>query len=570
MNRSTLSQHVEALEGRLLAGSLSRRQFVKLATAVGGMSAIDAAAAADRASMVATNQRARQATLRKEYDYIVCGSGSSGSVVARRLAENPDVHVLLLEAGGTDDISTVIFASSYPLIRFQELFWRFDAAPELDLNHRAIVQMMGKVMGGGSSVNTMVWARGHKSDFDHWAQVSKDPSWGYANALRLYRKAEDWQGASDPERRGRDGPVWVQTAQAPCPLAPAMLRSAASAGIPTFADHNGEMMEGDGGAALANLIVKDGRRRNMAVSYLYPIMHQPNLTVLTAATVHRVDLVGRTAVGVTFEWRGETRRALAARETVLSMGAFNSPRTLMLSGIGDQDELRRLDLPVVQHLPGVGRNFQDHTLVATCLWEGPGGLTPNNNKAEATLFWKSDASLIAPDIQPFLIEVPHLSEKHAQYSVPNAWSLSPSIIRPRSRGHFRLRSTNPNDGVDLHWNPIGDPEEMRVLKFATALCREIGNGPDMREFAKRELLPGPIYHQNIEEFIRNGVTSYGHASCTAKMGYDISSVVDSDLRVHGIEKLRVVDGSIMPTITTGNTMAPCVLIGENAAEKMRA
>lgn len=548
--------------------SFNRREFINAATVMGGISVAVASGMADKAMAITANQSALRAALKPEYDYIVCGSGAAGSVVARRLAENPDNDVLLLEAGGSDDISTVVLAASYPLVRFPELFWRFQGQPEAGLNGRGMVQLMGKVMGGGSSVNTMVWARGHKTDFDGWAEATGDSSWGYENALRLYRKAEDWQGAPDPLRRGKGGPVWVQTAQNPCPLAPAMLAAAAAAGIPTFEDHNGAMMEGDGGASLANLIVKDGHRRNMPVDYLYPVMDQPNLTILTAALVHKVDLAGRKAVGVTFEWQGALRTVRAARETILSMGAFNTPRTLMLSGIGDEAELRRLGIPVVVHLPGVGQNFQDHSLVATCLWEGPENLTPNNNKAEATFFWKSHSEAPAP--QPFLIEVPHLTEKHVGYAVPHAWSLSPSIIRPTSRGHFRLRSTSPTDGVDLTWNPIGDPEEMRILKFSTELCREIGNSPEMREFARRELLPTPIYKDNLEDFIRNGVTSYGHATCTARMGRDAMSVVDGDLKVHGIDNLRIADGSVMPRITSGNTMAPCVLIGENAAEKLQA
>ena len=560
----------DALEAQAMRGSIDREQFVAVATKLGEITAAAAAGMADKAIAVGENQRWQQESLRDRYDYIVCGSGSSGSVVARRLAEDPDVTVLLLEAGGSDDLSSIIFASSYPVVRFNELFWQYNVKPAADINGRSLVQLMGKVLGGGSSVNTMVWARGHQADFDAWALASGDQAWNYANALRLYRKAEDWQGMPDAGRRGSGGPVWVQTAQNPCPLATAMLEGAALAGIPTFDDHNGSMMEGSGGAALANLIVKDGRRRNMPTSYLYPVMDQANLTVLTAATVQRVKIVAKQAVGVEFEWRGSTISVNASREIVLSMGAFNTPRTLMLSGIGDEAELKRLGIEVEVHLPGVGQNFQDHTLVGTCLWEAPQAFKPNNNKAEATFFWKSDSRATAPDIQPFLIEVPHLTEKHASYAVPNAWSLSPSIIRPKSRGRLKLRSASPSGTIDLDWNPLGDPDEMRILRFATELCREIGNSSAMRPFAKREILPGSIYRTDLADFIRNGVTSYGHASCTAKMGRDAMSVVDGDLRVYGISNLRIADGSVMPDITTGNTMAPCVLIGELAAEKIRS
>jgi choline dehydrogenase len=204
------------------------------------------------------------------------------------------------------------------------------------------------------------------------------------------------------------------------------------------------------------------------------------------------------------------------------------------------------------------------------MWEPPEPLMPRNNKAEATFFWKSESGMTAPDMQPFLIEVPHASDVHAAKAVPSAWSIAPAIIRPQSRGQLRLRSTAPDDDIDLFWNPLGDPEEMRVLKRATDLCREVGNSRAMRPFVKREVMPGPLEDTAMEEFIRNGAVSYGHATCTAKMGRDAWSVVDADLKVYGVGNLRIADGSIMPNITLGNTMAPCVLIGERLAQIVKA
>lgn len=560
---------LDALEAQLMVGRLDRRGFIRMAGAL-GTTALTAMTLADKALAIGANQAELRRELRPRYDYIVCGSGSSGSVVARRLAEDPNVQVLLLEAGGAADAPSILNPAVWYTNIGGPLDWGFKTVPRPALNNRSIAMPMGKAIGGGSSINATVWARGHKNDYDHWAREAGDPAWGYRHVLEIYKRIEDWQGEPDPERRGKGGLVFMQPAPDPSPLAPAMVQACASVGIPGFADHNGVMMEGPGGAAVANLCVKDGRRRNVPSHYLYPIMDQANLTILTQALVHKLTLDGKKVTGVEVEWDGQVRKIGAAREVVLSTGAINTPRILMLSGIGDAAELKRLGIPVVANLPGVGRNFQDHTMVAACMWEPPEGLPPRNNSAEATFFWKSDPKLDTPDLQPFQIEIPFSSEITSKRAVPTAWTIGPGIVRPKSRGHLRLKSSDPRGDVEVHANVLEHPDDMAAMRKAVALCREIGNSAPMKPFVKREVMPGPIKGKELDNFIRDAAVSYFHATCTAKMGTDKMSVVDAKLRVYGIENLRIADGSIMPRITTGNTMAPCVIIGERLSEILLA
>jgi len=312
------------------------------------------------AERVRTNQQRLRSEVKPYYDFIVCGSGSSGSVVARRLAENPDVDVLLIEAGGNDDVRSVMEANQWPLNLGSERDWGFIDQPKPHINGRAMPLSMGKVVGGGSSINAMAWARGHRNDWDFFAKEADDSSWSYASVLNLYRRMEDWHGAPDPDYRGSGGPVFVQSAPDPNPIAPAMVEGARSVGIPTFESHNGRMMEGTGGAALIELRAREGRRLSAFRTYTFPFMDRPNLTVLTDALVTRVMLDGSRATGVNIVYGGRTQRIGARLEVVLSLGAMHTPKVLMLSGIGDATELRKLGIPVVQHLPGVGQNFQDH------------------------------------------------------------------------------------------------------------------------------------------------------------------------------------------------------------------
>jgi choline dehydrogenase len=517
------------------------------------------------------NQQKLTAELKQRYDFIVCGSGSSGSVVARRLAENAEVSVLLLEAGGTDDMPSIMEAAQWPLNIGSERDWAFMGQPSPHLNGRSIPLNMGKVVGGGSSINLMAWARGHKNDWDFFAAEARDAAWSYESVLNIYRHIEDWHGAPDPRYRGTGGPVFVQAPSDPNPVAPAMLEGARSVGIPTFQSQNGLMMEGDGGAAIMDLRVRNGMRQSVFRSYAFPYMDRPNLTVLCHALVTRLIMSGKRAGGVEIIHGGKVQRIAAGVEVVLSLGAINTPKVLMLSGIGDQAELKRLEIPCVQHLPGVGKNFQDHVGFG-CVWEYPQPLPPRNNMAEATYFWKSGPDLDTPDLQTCQGEVPFCSaETAAQFSPPaGSWTLLAGVVRPKSRGRIRLTGANPRDPIEIDANTLAHPDDMKAAVACVELCREIGNSGPLRRFVKREVMPGNLKGAALENFIRDAASSYWHQTCTAKMGHDAMSVVDGSLKVHGIDNLRIADGSIMPRVTTGNTMAPCVVIGERAGEILKA
>jgi choline dehydrogenase len=520
---------------------------------------------------VRINQQKLAAELKSHYDFIVCGSGSSGSVVARRLAENPEVSVLLLEAGGSDDVPSVMEAGQWPLNLGSERDWGFKDHPNPHLNGRSIPLSMGKVLGGGSSINVMAWARGHKNDWDFFAQEADDPTWSYESVLNIYRRIEDWHGAPDPSYRGAGGPVFVQPAPDPSPIAPAMVEGARSAGIPTFESHNGRMMESGGGASILDVRIHNGKRLSAFRSYTFPYMDRPNLTVLTAALVTRVTLEGKRATGVEIAYDGKSIRIGAGSEVVLSLGAIHTPKVLMQSGIGDRSELQRLGIHAVQHLPGVGQNFQDHFGIG-CIWEYQQPLAPRNNAGEATFFWKSNPALDTPDLQTCQVEVPLCSaETAARFNPPAvSWTLYGGVVRPKSRGRIRLTGPNPYDPVQIEANMLSHPDDMKAAVACVELCRDIGNSAPLRPYTRREVMPGNLKGAELEHFIRDAADTYHHQTCTAKMGRDSLSVVDAHLKVYGIDNLRIADGSIMPRVMTGNTMAACIVIGERAGQILRA
>src|SRR6266403_5370109 len=522
------------------------------------------------AERVRANQQKLTADLKPHYDFIVCGSGSSGSVVARRLAENAKVSVLLLEAGGSDDMPNIMEAGQWPQNLGSERDWAFVAQPNPHLHGRSIPLNMGKVLGGGSRINVMVWARGHKNDWEFFAAEARDPAWSHESVLNIYRRIEEWHGATDPAYRGTGGPVFVQPAPDPNPVAPAMVEGARSVGIPTFQSQNGLMMEGEGGASIMDLRVRAGMRQSVFRSYTFPYMDRPNLTVLCHALVTRLVMSGKRASGVEIVHDGKVQRIAAGAEVVLSLGAIHTPKVLMLSGIGDQTELQRLGIPVVQHLPGVGDNFQDHFGIG-CVWEYQQPLTLRHNMGEATFFWKSNPGLDTPDLQTCQVEVPFsTAETAAKFNPPAAsWTLFGGVVRPKSRGQIRLTGPNPDDPVQIEANTLSHPDDLKAAIACVEVCREIGNSTPLRPFTKREVMPGNLRGAALEDFVRDATATYFHQTCTAKMGRDSMSVVDAQLKVYGIENLCIADGSIMSRVTTGNTMAPCIIIGERAAEALR-
>jgi choline dehydrogenase len=525
---------------------------------------------ADFAEKVRVNQQMLRAKSKSNYDFIICGSGPAGSVVARRLAENPDVSVLLLEAGGSDDVPEVMNPAQWARNLGSERDWAFLAQPNSHLNGRSIPLSMGKVLGGGSSINVMVWARGHKNDWEHFAELSGDPGWGYHSVLGIYRRAENWQGAHDPVRRGVGGPVYVEPASNPQPIALAMVEAVRSLGMPSFDSPNGEMMEGRGGVAVSDLIIRDGQRSSVFRDYVYPRLDQPNLTVLTHTLVTKLIFTGSTAVGVEVIQDGKTRRYEADQEVILSLGAINTPKVLLQSGIGPQDDLKRHGIQVIQHLPGVGQNHQDHVSF-NCIFEYREPQAMGNGGGEATLYWKSDPSLDRPDMFYCQLQFPVPSAETAALGVPDfGWTMFPGLAHPKSRGSLRLSGPKVSDPILIDANTLSHPDDLKAAISNIEFCRQIGSNSAFNKLVRREAIPGNLSPGQMENFARNAAVTYWHQCGTAKMGRDPMSVVDSRLKVYGVEKLRIADASIMPEITSGNTMAPCVVIGERAAEMVKA
>ncbi|WP_249998562.1 GMC family oxidoreductase [Actinoplanes sp. M2I2] len=503
-----------------------------------------------------------------EFDVIVCGAGSAGSTVAGLLATYPSLRVLLLEAGPDDADERVSDPDRWPENLGSERDWGYLTEPSRQVADRRLFYSMGKGLGGGSSINVGVWSRGHRTDWDDLARISADERWNYRSILETYRRLETWRGSPDPDRRGMRGPIHVQPAQPTHPFFSAMLAGAEAAGLRRFDSPNGELAEQGAGCAVRDEIVEDGQRRSPYQTLVVPRLHQPNLTVLTGTLITRVLFEGSTAVGVEVVSGGRVVRYRATREVVLSLGAVQTPKILMQSGLGPAAHLEDRGITVRGDLPGVGANLDDHLLFG-CVWGAGESELPPPPRAQAVCFWGSDGRPESPQFVMYSGASAFMSpEAETRYGRPDPAFTFLLGMRLRSRGSVRLGADSSSPPV-IETGFFEDPDDVRDAVAAYRFAAEIGQSQPMGPYRGSRAIPGPVSDAEVATYLRHAASTFWHQCGTARIGTDERAVVDSELRVRGFDNLRVADASVLPRVTSGNTMAPCVAIGARAAELIK-
>ncbi|MEJ8855615.1 GMC family oxidoreductase N-terminal domain-containing protein [Variovorax robiniae] len=533
----------------------------------------------------------------REFDYVIVGAGSAGCVLAGRLSEDPNVTVCLLEAG-PKDTSVLIhapmgLAAGIPL---GKNIYKFETVPQPGLNGRKGFQPRGKTLGGSSSVNAMVYCRGHRWDYDHWASLG-NPGWDYASVLPYFKRAENSECIGGNEYRGVGGPLNVAYLRSPSPLNDAFLAACEQTGVPRNPDYNGAEQEG---CWPSQVTQKNGERCSAAKAYVTPNLGRPNLTVITDAMVSRIGFEGKRAVSVQF-LQGKGNQAVAAavrvrREVLLSSGAYGSPQVLMLSGVGPAAELRKHGIPVVHDLPGVGQNLQDH-ITANLVWRthdanatfgvsARGGMNIikgimewrkkrtgliTSNVAESGAFYRTRDDQEVPAFELELV-VGIVDDHNRKTHLGHGYSLHVTLARPKSRGQVSLASTDPAVPMQIDPKYFSHPEDMPLMVEGTRKALNIMDAPALAPYRGAMLFPiDKNSDADIERELRRSADTEYHPAGTCRMGpaSDPMSVVDSELRVHGLTGIRVVDASIMPTLIGGNTNAPTIMIGERASDFIR-
>jgi choline dehydrogenase len=524
----------------------------------------------------------------ESFDFIVVGAGSAGSVLADRLSADGLSRVLVLEYGGEDNSIFIRMPSALSIPMNNPRYnWGYVSEPEPNLNGRRIGVPRGKVIGGSSSINGLVYVRGNPLDFDRWEEEGA-AGWAYRNVLPYFRRAETREEGGD-EYRGDSGPLRTRYGRLGNPLYRTFIDSAIEAGYPATSDINGYRQEGFG---RLDMTVHEGRRWSAADAYLKPAMNRPNLLVRIRSLATQVIFEGRRAVGVRYRQDGIERIALAAREVILSGGPINSPQLLKLSGIGPGDELQANGIGVINDLPGVGENLQDHlefyfqvasrqpiTLFSSIglwarsligiRWLMTGDGLGSTNHFEACGFIRSRAGVKYPDIQYHFLPLAAAYDG-STLAKEHGFQAHVGPMRSKSRGSVKLRSPDPLDQPRIAFNYMSHEDDWAEMRASVRLTREIFGQKPFDAYRGREILPGALVQSDdeIDAFIRDKVETAYHPSCSCRMGRadDPFAVVDPETKVRGVERLRVVDSSIMPSITTGNLNAPTIMIGEKAAD----
>lgn len=516
------------------------------------------------------------------FDYVVVGAGSGGCVVAARLTE-AGARVLLLEAGGPDEMREIHIPAAFPKLFRSPLDWNYETEPQEHLNGRRLYWPRGKMLGGSSSINAMIYIRGHRSDYDGWAALG-NRGWSYEDVLPYFRRAEDFEDGAN-EYHGAGGPLHVENRRYTHEICDAITRGFEALGYPRNDDFNGPEQEGVG---RYHVTQKNGARHSTATAYLRPALARGgpgHLEARTGALVTRVQIDDGRATGVTYRDEAGEHKVRASRGVVLAAGAITSPHLLMLSGVGERAMLEAAGVEVVHELPGVGQNLQDHLFVPVVydtetaslkdalseaqmslyMTEGRGMLC--SNVGETGGFMRTDPALEAPDLQ--FHNGAALFVDHGFLELDgHHYTLLPSLIAPRSRGQIRLASADPGDRPLIEPNYLSDPRDMDVLVAGVELARRVGDTPALAPYRLTEVMPGEAVtdRAGLEAYIREQAMTIYHPVGTCKMGHDELAVVDDELRVRGLENLWVADASVMPVIPRGNTNAPTIMIGEKAAD----
>ncbi len=525
-----------------------------------------------------------------QFDFVIIGAGSAGCVLANRLSADPDVRVAVLEAGGKDSDPLIHIPLGMGKMHKHRLHdWGYDSEPEPHLAGRRIRALRGKVLGGSSAVNVMAYTRGHPGDYDRWAKDGA-AGWSFDEVLPYFRRAESWEGGAS-DIRGGSGPIGTQYARTDDPLYDAWLEAAREAGWPVTSDYNGPDPVGFG---RSQYTIKGGKRCSAAVGYLRPAMGRKNLTVLTKAATTRIIMDGKRAVGVEFTRGGRTETAMAAREVILSAGAFNSPQILMLSGIGPADHLKDIGITPILDLP-VGKNLQDH-LAPLIVWSRPTNTSRFRDDlradrialsmVQAHLFGTGRATVVPGGLHAFIKSEPSQPVPDIEFMFRGAppeadmwfpgvvrryedgFGIRPCILHPKSRGEVLLRSADPRDPPRIRFNFLSERSDLELLRKAFKIGRDVGSRRPLDPYRGSELDPGPdvTSDDQIDDWLRRKATTVEHPACTARMGTGEGSVVDPQLRVHGTEGLRVVDASIMPDLPSAHLNAGVLMIGEKASD----